>query len=133
MRILIRKNLIAHRKRNKLSSVIYSVTLGAVIFLIVASTITLMQVTSESNEFKEADIYLEGFRIKSEDSNSQDDFLQPNQTDPILLEYKDKIESFAYVTDSCANQQNSNSGFKASSLSKLTTAGHSGDKLNGDV
>ena len=63
MRILIRKNLIAHRKRNKLSSVIYSVTLGAVIFLIVASTITLMQVTAEFNEFTEADIYLEGFRI----------------------------------------------------------------------
>ena len=64
IRLLIRKNLIAHRKRNKLSSLIYSVTLGAVIFLIVASTLTLKQVSADSNQFSEADIYLQGFKIK---------------------------------------------------------------------
>ena len=39
MRSLLRKNLIVHRPRNKLTSIIYSLTLGSVIFLLVAATL----------------------------------------------------------------------------------------------
>ena len=39
MRNLIRKNLIAHRRRNKLTSIIYSLTLGTIIFLLVSVTL----------------------------------------------------------------------------------------------
>ena len=39
MKALVRKNLIAHRGRNWLTSVIYSLTLGTIIFLLVAGTL----------------------------------------------------------------------------------------------
>jgi len=34
MNIIIRKNLIAHKKRNNLTAIIYSLTLGTVIFIL---------------------------------------------------------------------------------------------------
>ena len=39
MRNLLKKNLIAHRRRNRLTSVIYSLTLGSIIFLLVSATL----------------------------------------------------------------------------------------------
>ena len=39
MRILIKKNLVAHKKTNKLTSVIYALTLGCIIFLIEAANL----------------------------------------------------------------------------------------------
>ena len=39
MRILIKKNLIAHKKTNKLTSIIYALTLGCIIFLIEAASL----------------------------------------------------------------------------------------------
>ena len=36
MRILLSKNLLMHRARNKLTSIVYALTLGCVIFLFVA-------------------------------------------------------------------------------------------------
>ena len=41
MRALIKKNLIAHKHTNKLTSVIYALTLGCVIFLCVALNLVL--------------------------------------------------------------------------------------------
>ena len=101
MRLLVRKNLIAHRKRNKLSSIIYSMTLGAVIFLVVSSTLTLQQISASADVFTAADIYLEGWTIpETEDAPMpQEQALYANLTDPILEKYQDKIQSFAYITD----------------------------------
>ena len=39
MRTLIKKNLIAHRQRNKLTQIIYSLTLGSIIFLLVSHSV----------------------------------------------------------------------------------------------
>ena len=39
MRTLIRKNLIAHKKTNQLTSIIYALTLGCIIFLIEAANL----------------------------------------------------------------------------------------------
>ena len=39
MKILIRKNLIAHRESNRLTSIIYSLTLACIIFIVVAATL----------------------------------------------------------------------------------------------
>ena len=69
MRLLVRKNLIAHRRRNKLSSIIYSMTLGAVIFLIVSSTLTLQQISAKADEFTATDIYVEGWAIQHAKDN----------------------------------------------------------------
>jgi len=41
MKLLITKNLSAHRASNKMTSIIYSITLGCIIFIIVASRLQL--------------------------------------------------------------------------------------------
>lgn len=83
MRILLRKNLMLHRKRNKLTSLIYSVTLGAVIFLITSASLTLKSITN-TNTFYEADIWIAG---NLSDDESQ--ILLAENVDPVLVKYKD--------------------------------------------
>ena len=41
MRILLRKNLIAHKERNYLTSIIYSLALGCIVFLLVTCNLQL--------------------------------------------------------------------------------------------
>lgn len=41
MKILILKNLSAHRESNKMTSIIYSLTLGSIIFIIVAANLQI--------------------------------------------------------------------------------------------
>jgi len=45
MILLIRKNLVAHKKRNKLTALIYALTLGSTIFLIVAANLQIEEIT----------------------------------------------------------------------------------------
>ena len=46
MRELIKKNLIAHKRTNKLTSIIYALTLGCVIFLCVALNLVIKSTES---------------------------------------------------------------------------------------
>ena len=69
MRILLRKNLMSHRQRNKLTSIIYSMTLGAVIFLITGATLTLKSITMQDT-FAEADVYVKGADIRDDQTYS---------------------------------------------------------------
>jgi len=39
MKLMILKNLIAHRESNKLTAIIYSLTLGSIIFVVVAANL----------------------------------------------------------------------------------------------
>lgn len=48
MRSLLRKNLVAHKHTNKLTSIIYALTLGCVIFLCVALNLVIKTVSSGS-------------------------------------------------------------------------------------
>lgn len=41
MKILVLKNLSAHRTSNKMTSIIYSLTLGCIIFIVVASQMNI--------------------------------------------------------------------------------------------
>jgi hypothetical protein len=41
MRRLLKKNLVAHKRTNQLTSIIYALTLGTIIFLIVAARIEI--------------------------------------------------------------------------------------------
>lgn len=59
MRELLKKNLIAHRPRNKLTSIIYSLTLGCIIFLLVTATLELNEITA-INTLADADIVVRG-------------------------------------------------------------------------
>ena len=57
MKVMISKNLIAHRRRNLLTSIIYALTLGCIIFMIVSANLQLKQITS-AETIGEADLIL---------------------------------------------------------------------------
>lgn len=59
MRELLKKNLMAHRARNKLTSIIYSLTLGCIIFLLVTATLELKEITALKT-LADADIVVKG-------------------------------------------------------------------------
>ena len=46
MRALLKKNLIAHKATNKLTSIIYALTLGCIIFLCVSLNLLLKSVSN---------------------------------------------------------------------------------------
>ena len=78
MRALIKKNLVAHKNTNKLTSIIYALTLGCVIFLCVALNLVLKSAETisfgddDDPNYKYADLVLYqtenggGFRIHKE-------------------------------------------------------------------
>jgi len=49
MKILVTKNLSAHRESNRLTSIIYSLTLGSIIFVIVASNLMIKLFTEKGS------------------------------------------------------------------------------------
>ena len=55
MRALVKKNLVAHKHTNKLTSIIYALTLGCIIFQCVALNLILKS-TQVSNSWSGADI-----------------------------------------------------------------------------
>ena len=61
MRTLLKKNLIAHKHTNKLTSIIYALTLGCVIFLCVALNLVLKstQTNNENADFGNANIIVD--------------------------------------------------------------------------
>ena len=95
MKRMINKNLLAHRRRNLLTSMIYALTLGCIVFLIVSANLQLRQIT-HARAIGGADLIL------SADGNfnqtSSNDAIYPTHTDPILFKYASEIKDFGYVT-----------------------------------
>jgi hypothetical protein len=93
MKILISKNLISHKTRNKLTAIIFSLTLGTVIFLL-----TVMNVEIEMQEALEnragANLYVE--TNKREKNHLV--FIDPKKATPILKN-NPNVKSFTYSTD----------------------------------
>ena len=97
MRALIKKNLVAHKGTNKLTSIIYALTLGCVIFLCVALNLVLKSTESytfssdgDDVQYKHADLVIYttgGFRV----TEDQDD---------VLRQYAPDIKDFGYATTS---------------------------------
>ena len=56
MRILLRKNLVMHRARNKLTSIVYALTLGCIIFLLVAVELQVQTLSNGSDKDSAADL-----------------------------------------------------------------------------
>ena len=86
MRSLIRKNLIAHRRRNKLTQIIFSLTLGTIIFLLVSATLQIKIIGSKSYT-SHGDLTIKGF--PNYDWVPERDLLFANKTDPVLERFKD--------------------------------------------
>ena len=94
MRALLRKNLGAHKQRNFLTSIIYSLTLGCIIFLLVTANLEIQSIAA-THEIENADIYLRG---KHRD-------LVPLNLDPILMKHKDQIKDFGFISDKVSKYQ----------------------------
>jgi hypothetical protein len=93
MRALVRKNLVAHKGTNKLTSIIYALTLGCVIFLCVSLNLVLKSVT-ESGAVPDTDIFVTM-------ENKESDYyykLLASELDPIVGAYNSSIAQFGYVS-----------------------------------
>ena len=90
MRALLKKNLISHKQTNKLTSIIYALTLGCVIFLSVSLNLLIKSGAAISGT-TECDITV---------TTGMNTYPMMNTTevDAILQAYQDKIEDFAFVT-----------------------------------
>ena len=96
MKQMVLKNLAAHRLRNKMTSIIYSIALGFIIFLIVSYNLQLKSI--ELQQLAEYGTYL---RLNTKAYSAID----PEQLDPVLKRNSDIIKGFSYITmDSKASQ-----------------------------
>jgi hypothetical protein len=86
IRVLLRKNLSSHKHRNYLTSLIYSLSLGVIIFLLVSASLQI-QTIATLDVITGPDIYC-----------NEDMLIIANKTDPVLLKYKDYIKDFAYMS-----------------------------------
>lgn len=94
MRVLLRKNLIAHKRTNQLTSIIYALTLGTIIFLIVAARIET-QLLNSFALIDGVDLVVTGE-------------LRANYTDPILLDFASSIADFGMITPDLSDVQGEN-------------------------
>lgn len=95
MKILISKNLISHKTRNKLTAIIFSLTLGTVIFLL-----TVMNIEIELQEALEnragANLYVNVNPYREGSYNYI--YINPQKATPILKN-NPNVKSFTYSTD----------------------------------
>ena len=99
MRILVLKNLDSHRSRNKMTSIIYSISLGFIIFLVVSSTLVLASTQSQS--LQEEGAYLQ-FRA------NMANMISPRLFDKVLKDHEDIIEDFGFITPRLTNLERAN-------------------------
>jgi FtsH-binding integral membrane protein len=85
MKLLIVKNLTAHRESNKLTSLIYSLTLGSIIFVLVVSSLEI-RLFDDSSRLGEI-----GMQIGTSYG------FNASEIDPVLANYSEYF-TFAYIT-----------------------------------
>ena len=98
-RNLIRKNLIAHKKTNQLTSIIYALSLGCIIFIIVAASLEIESINNFS-VIQGVDIQVSMSDFYIEQDVCYYGCITPDLFDPILKAYKDDIKSYGYQTRS---------------------------------
>lgn len=92
MKIMITKNLSAHRESNRLTSIIYSITLGCIIFVIVASSLQMGLFSPTSN-----------YGQISLTCGDPLGTMKVADIDPVLAQYADYIQNFAYISSKMKN------------------------------
>ena len=93
MQQLLRTNLIAHRKRNKLTAMVYTLTLACVMYLVITLQLVMVELEEDSTLERypyHSDIKLLNWNIEG--------CLHPDKMDPILYKYRDSIDDFLYST-----------------------------------
>ena len=98
MRILLGKNLAMHKSRNKLTSIIYALTLGCIIFLLVAAELQVQQ-NQTLNAVKDADITIQSTDVDKWKRWYPDKVkLTADKLDPVLIKHENMIKNFGYTT-----------------------------------
>lgn len=97
MKILISKNLAAHRDSNMLTSLIYSLTLGNIIFVVVSASVQIHTLSTYPYGLITFQAYDNDWLSPQMQYNSTVG-LKPNNIDPLLHEYSDYIEDFGLVS-----------------------------------
>jgi len=84
-----------------MTTIIYSLTLGCIIFVIVASSIQLVLI----DEGNLGDI---NYSILSDSFDKDNDFrlMYASDVDPVIKQYQEYIEQWAYVTTGLSKQRN---------------------------
>lgn len=93
---MVLKNLTAHKLRNKMTSIIFSLALGFIVFLIVSYNLQIK--SSTLLNLKQKGTYLAL-------SASTAGIIDPGVFDSILRRHMDKIDSFAYVSGQLARYE----------------------------
>lgn len=93
MRQMVTKNLTAHKLRNKMTSIIYSIALGFIIFLIVVYNLQIR--VTQLQQLQSSGAY-----FKVYDKESKGGAITTEIFDDILKKHADSIESFSYLTTS---------------------------------
>ena len=57
VRKILRKNLASHKPRNYLTTIIYALTLGCIIFLMVTASLQIQSISAMTSEASGSDIY----------------------------------------------------------------------------
>lgn len=112
MKLLIFKNLAAHRDSNKLTSIIYSLTLGSIIFIIVAANLQFQIFTSQ---YRYGEI---NEQISSAASGINDPQWMASESDPVLKAYSKYIDSHSYRTHSASYSSDYKKPTKAATISE---------------
>lgn len=93
---VLKKNMSSHKARNKLTTIIYSLSLGSIVFLLVASDLQIQTITL-LNTFQNTDIVVSGPDF-AKTQIGEPNFLLANYIDDTLIKYADKIRDFGYTT-----------------------------------
>jgi len=89
MRVMAVKNLSAHRNRNQMTALIYSLALGFLMFLSISCRMQIEVNIAEKLKWQST-----YFNVKTLDTRTFDVF----QTEKVLKEHADLIEEFSWVT-----------------------------------
>ena len=96
MQILILKNLTAHKIRNQLTAIIYSLTLGCLIFLVVMLNIQIIILATSTDLRVTSDVY--ATPMEHQWVHGYKHFFSPSDVDPVLKKYSYGIKDFGYMT-----------------------------------
>lgn len=98
MKIMIGKNLSAHRESNRLTSIIYSLTLGCIIFIVVSATLEVEILrTYPWGQITWVATYDGTMRYMGNGGIDGYHPMRADTVDPVIKRYSDYIDSFAYT------------------------------------
>ena len=95
MKIMVLKNLSVHRENNRMTAIIYSLTLGTIIFIIVMANIQIAVATSSGGA---SAINFEVLSYLTHSSDIETRNFTPETLEPIFEKNADIINEWAYVT-----------------------------------